>query len=105
MSDTERVSLLRRLREMPVSEAEAITLFGPNEVWGPEQLRAFLIDLCIAFDRLPIVSDDCVDAALKELQLDANDEGRISQMEWKSFFVYLLVRFTSRSPVALVPNT
>jgi hypothetical protein len=91
---SDRVSLLRRLRDSPVSEEDAMTLFGDNEIWGPDQLRAFLVDLCIAFDRLPIVPDDCIEAALRELQLDANDEGRISQMEWKSFFVYLLVSFS-----------
>lgn len=87
---SERVSLLRNLADCPVTEEDAIKLFGDAEMWGPEELRSFLLDMCVAFNRLPIVTDECVQSALKELQLDANELGTVSLMEWKSFFVYLL---------------
>ncbi|SPQ99206.1 EF-hand domain-containing protein [Plasmodiophora brassicae] len=92
-----RVELIRSIRDSPVSEDDAVAMFDAgraasnnSDTWDQEDLRRFLVELRVAFDCEPVVPDECVEAALRELQLDANEQGRISKMEWKSFFLYLL---------------
>eukprot|EP00474_Spongospora_subterranea_P008624 CRZ09082.1 hypothetical protein [Spongospora subterranea] len=91
-----RIELMRSLKDSPVSEDDAVAMFAwankspDDDVWDAEDLRLFLVELCIAFDLDPVVTDESVESAIRELQLDSNEHGRISKMEWKSFFLYLL---------------
>ena len=53
----------------------------------PKDVRIFLFDLLEAMQLPLVVPDECLDAVLHELCL--NDQGSISWVEWKSFFVFL----------------